>query len=422
MAKVRAVIGSQWGDEGKGKIVDRFAASADLVVRYQGGNNAGHTVVVEGEEYILHLVPSGILHPDTLSLVGPGLVVNLRALKEEIELLEKHGISVEERLRLARRAQVLFPFHQYLDSRNESERGEDKIGTTGKGIGPAYVDKVRRSGLRMCDLADRSRLGKHCDERVNQIETRYGAYEGPTGAELADEYYSYFRQLEELLVPAPELLKQAYSEGQEILFEGAQGSLLDIDFGTYPYVTSSNPTVGGVVSGSGFPGHRIDGVVGIVKAYTTRVGEGPFPAELTEEMGEHLREKGGEFGATTGRPRRCGWLDLPLLRYTAGLNGFTSIALTKLDILSGMEEIEVVVEYRENGEKLEAFPASSERLEAVQTVTKTLPGWSEDITDCRNYEDLPEAARDYVRFVESELDVPAKYISVGPGREELIHR
>lgn len=422
MAQVQAVIGSQWGDEGKGKIVDRFAGEADLVVRYQGGNNAGHTVVVEGEKYVLHLIPSGILHEGTLSVIGPGLVVNLRELIAEIDELEEVGLPVQERLRIARRAQVLFPFHQYLDSRSEAERGEDKIGTTGKGIGPAYVDKVRRSGLRLCDLDDQEDLVKHCSTRIQQIKDRFGDYEGQSAEQLAAEYFEYYERLEDLLVAVPELLDESYEAGRQILFEGAQGSLLDVDFGTYPYVTSSNPTVGGIVTGAAFPGHQLEEVVGIVKAYTTRVGEGPFPAELTGEQGEWLREKGGEFGATTGRPRRCGWLDLPLLNYTCTVNGFTSLALTKLDVLSGLEEIEVVVDYELDGTALDSFPASSHNLDEVQTVTKSLPGWSEDITDCRKYDELPRAARDYVEFAETELDVPADYISIGPGREELIVR
>lgn len=424
MKQTAAVIGSQWGDEGKGKIVDRFANQADHVVRYQGGNNAGHTVVVEGTKYVLHLVPSGILHEGSKSYIGPGLVVNLRELIDEIEKLEKAGIPVEERLRISRRAQVLFPFHRYLDSRKEEKRGEGKIGTTGKGIGPAYVDKVSRQGLRMCDLEDPDAVYDHCEGVVSGMDEGWDEFEGTGGEQIAEEYLDYYRQLEELLVDVPGRLDTAYRSGDTILFEGAQGSLLDIDFGTYPYVTSSNPTVGGVVTGSGFPGHKLRQVVGVVKAYTTRVGGGPFPTELEGDTGEWLRDKGGEFGATTGRPRRCGWLDLKMLNYTCRINGFTDLVLSKLDILSGLDRLKVAMDYREGAteRRLPDFPPQSERLSAVAPVYEELEGWEEDISDCKNYKELPVAARSYIDFIEDNLDVDVSYISVGPGREELIIR
>ncbi|MGM0380829.1 MAG: adenylosuccinate synthase [bacterium] len=424
MEQTAAVIGSQWGDEGKGKIVDRFANQADHVVRYQGGNNAGHTVVVDGEKYVLHLIPSGILHEGATSYIGPGLVVNLRELMDEIAKLEKVGVPVEDRLRISRRAHVLFPFHRYLDSRKEEKRGEGKIGTTGKGIGPAYVDKTSRQGLRMCDLADADAVYKHCEQVVSGLGEGWENFEGTGGEEIANEYLEYYRQLEELLVDVPGRLDTAGRSGETILFEGAQGSLLDIDFGTYPYVTSSNPTVGGVVTGSGFPGHKLQQVVGVTKAYTTRVGGGPFPTELNDETGEWLQDKGGEFGATTGRPRRCGWLDLKMLTYTCRINGFTDLVLSKLDILSGLEEIKVAVDYREasSERRLPDFPARSEQLGEVEPVYKNLEGWNKDISACRSFSELPGPARDYVEFIENNLRVDVSYVSVGPGRKELIIR
>jgi adenylosuccinate synthase len=423
MKQTAAIIGAQWGDEGKGKIVDRFARQADWVVRYQGGSNAGHTVVVEDEKYVLHLIPSGILHENTLSLVGPGVVVNLRDLFEEIEMLKKNDKSVLERLRVAGRAHVLFPFHRYIDARSEDRRGEDKIGTTGKGIGPAYLDKVRRRGLRICDLADHDKIYSHCEKIFSELDEGWAEFEKSSVEELASEYSDYYQQLKDIVVDAPAELDAAFRRGEKILFEGAQGSLLDIDFGTYPYVTSSNPTVGGVVTGSGFPGHRLETVLGIAKAYTTRVGEGPFPAELTGEMGQWLQDKGGEFGATTGRPRRCGWLDLKILRYTARVNGFTDLVLTKLDVLSGQEKIKVAVDYRgPSGQPINGFPARSEQLAEVEPVYEELEGWAEDITDCSNFSELPAAARDYVKYIEENLQVPVSYLSVGPGRRQFIER
>ena len=423
MQQTAAVIGSQWGDEGKGKIVDKFAERADHVVLFQGGNNAGHTVVVEGEKYVLHLIPSGILHEGITSYIGPGLVVNLRELVDEINGLERAGIPVEERLAISRRAHVLFPFHQYLDSSKEEERGEEKIGTTEKGIGPAYVDKASRRGMRFCDLGEQDAVYEHCEAKVSALPEGWEEYEGSSGEEIAEEYLEYYRQLEELLVNVPGRLNTAYRSKDRILFEGAQGSLLDIDFGTYPYVTSSNPTVGGVVTGSGFPGHQLQQVVGVVKAYTTRVGGGPFPTELTGETGKWLQEEGGEFGATTGRPRRCGWLDLKMLSYTSRINGFTDLVLSKLDILSGLERLRVAVDYEtEAGRRLPDFPARSQQLTEVQPVYEKLEGWDEDISECRSFAELPRPARDYVEFIEENLGVDVSYISVGPGREALITR
>ena len=422
MKQTSAVIGSQWGDEGKGKIVDRLSGQSDWVVRYQGGNNAGHTVVVDGDKYVLHLIPSGILHEGTTSLIGPGLVVNLRELMEEIEMLREGGVDPEGRFFIARRAHVLFPFHQYRDARSESERGGDKIGTTKKGIGPAYEDKVRRSGLRVCDLSDSEHVHQYCQKVIGSLGEQWDQFEQTSASELADEYLQYYHEIQDWMIDAPSTLETAYEKGEKILFEGAQGSLLDIDFGTYPYVTSSNPTVGGVVTGSGFPGHQLEQVIGLVKAYTTRVGKGPFPTELTGETGEWLQEEGGEFGATTGRPRRCGWLDLVMLEYTARINGFTDLVLSKLDVLSGLDPIKVAVEYQVDGQPVDHFPANTDVLNRITPRYEEFPGWEEDISDCRNFDELPNNARQYVRFVEETLEIPATYLSIGPGRDELIVR
>ncbi|MFB6345292.1 MAG: adenylosuccinate synthase, partial [bacterium] len=345
MNQVEAIIGAQWGDEGKGKLADRFAEDADWVVRYQGGNNAGHTVIVDGEKFVLHLIPSGILHQGATCLIGSGMVVNLRELMEEMETLREAGVNVRERLRLSCRAHVLFPYHQFLDSKSEEELGDEKIGTTQKGIGPAYEDKVRRQGLRLIDFESPETVIEHCQRKVDRLGSGWGDYSSSNGRELAEEYLEYYEDLKPLIVDGAAELESAYHSGQTILFEGAQGTLLDIDFGSYPFVTSSNSSVGGIVTGTGFPGHNINSVVGVTKAYLTRVGKGPFPAELNGETGEWLREQGGEYGATTGRPRRCGWLDLPLLKYACRVNGFTQLAITKLDVLSGLEEINVTVDH-----------------------------------------------------------------------------
>ncbi len=414
------VIGAQWGDEGKGKIVDERAAEADLVVRYQGGSNAGHTVVVDGTKYVLHLIPSGVLQSNTVCLIGPGMVVNLRELLEEIEELEKLGIDHRQRLKIARRAHVLFPFHQAADRAKEQRRGSARIGTTGKGIGPAYVDRVSRTGLRICDLDDRLRLEDHCLARLEAFGLESGARAQDSAKQIAAEYYDYYQQLKGLLVYSPEFLQTAEKQGKQILFEGAQGAMLDLDFGTYPFVTSSHPTVGGAGIGSGFPAAKIQTVTGIVKAYTTRVGEGPFPAELVGETGDLLRKQGGEYGATTGRARRCGWLDIPQLNFSVMLNGFTELVLTKLDVLSGHSEIGVVTGYLSGGEPLAAYPATVGELEAVDVELETVPGWDADISDCSQFDQLPRAAQDYVRFIEKKVGVPISCISVGPGRKQLI--
>jgi adenylosuccinate synthase len=422
MNQTSAIIGAQWGDEGKGKLADRFGQDADWVIRYQGGNNAGHTVIVDGEKYVLHLIPSGILHTDTTCLIGSGMVVNLRELMEEIDALEEAGIDVEERLRIACRAHVLFPYHQFLDSKSEEQRGDDKIGTTQKGIGPAYEDKVKREGFRFVDFDSHDTVKRHCRRKIDALSDGWEDYEASSPAELADEYMGYYERIKPLLVDGPSELESAYNAGESLLFEGAQGTLLDIDFGSYPFVTSSNSSVGGVVTGAGFPGHRLDTVIGVAKAYLTRVGKGPFPAELEGDMGEWLREQGGEYGATTGRPRRCGWLDLPLLNYSARINGFTNLALTKLDVLSGLDEIKVTVDHERSNDGPQDTVIHSSSLKSVEPQYETLPGWDQYIRDCRSWSDLPSAAKDYVTFVEDFVDVPVTYISVGPERDELILR
>lgn len=422
MQQTTAIIGAQWGDEGKGKLADRFARDSDWVIRYQGGNNAGHTVIVDGEKFVLHLIPSGILHSDTQCLIGSGMVVNLRELIEEIDTLEDAGVDVRNHLRISCRAHVLFPYHQYLDSKSEADRGEDKIGTTQKGIGPAYEDKISRDGLRLVDFSSPRTVIEHCRQKIDSFSDDWYEYESSTAEEIAEEYLTYYDEIKPLLVDGPAEVESAYNAGETLLFEGAQGTLLDVDFGTYPYVTSSNSSVGGVGTGGGFPGHYLDSVIGVTKAYLTRVGKGPFPAELDGETGEWLREQGGEYGATTGRPRRCGWLDLPLLNYSTRVNGFTHLALTKLDVLSGLDEIKVTVDHEGNDAGHEDVAIHSSTLSETEPVYETLPGWDDRIRDCREWSELPENARDYVSFIEDYTDVPVSYISIGPQREELIIR
>lgn len=422
MKQASALIGAQWGDEGKGKLVDHFARDSDWVIRYQGGNNAGHTVVVDGEKFVLHLIPSGILHSNTTCLIGSGMVVNLRELVNEIETLEDAGVDVRDRLRVTSRAHVLFPFHQYRDSRSEAERGERKIGTTRKGIGPAYEDKVKREGLRFVDFETPEDVRSHCHRKIKVLSEGWTEFEASSADELADEYLDYYENIKPLLVDGLSELERAYYSGESLLFEGAQGTLLDIDFGSYPYVTSSNSSVGGIATGGGFPGHRLDSVIGVAKAYLTRVGKGPFPGELEDEKGDWLRERGEEYGATTGRPRRCGWLDLPLLDYASRVNGFTGLILTNLDVLSGLDEIRVTVNHRPDEEGLQDVAVHSSKLNEVEPVYKTLSGWDDDLRNCRKWTNLPPAARDYVTFIEDYIDVPVNYISVGPEREDLIVR
>lgn len=417
-----AVIGLQWGDEGKGKVIDSLACEADVVARYAGGNNAGHTVIVGDEKYVLHLIPGGILHEGKLNLIGRGVVVNPAALLEEIDGLVARGIPVHERLRIDGRAHVILPYHQQLDGLAEVWRGEGRIGTTGRGIGPAYADKVARTGIRVADFLQpeylRQRIHAALAEKNAMIERVYGQ-QPEYGEELADRVLECAVRLKDLIVDGGALLREAAKAGKRILFEGAQGAMLDLDAGTYPYVTSSWTGVAGIAGGTGFPARDLTRAYAVTKAYTTRVGEGPFPSELHGEMAERLRAAGNEYGATTGRPRRCGWFDAVVARYASDFNGIDGVFLTNLDVLSGFEEIPVTVAYRDGEQLIHDFPAEEAVLERLQPVQEVLPGWTEDITGVRSFSELPETCQAYVRFLEQQMGAPVEQISVGPGRDQI---
>ena len=409
------IVGMQWGDEGKGKIVDLLCPAFDGVVRYQGGNNAGHTVKFEDRHYALHLVPSGILHEGMTCVLGNGMVIHAGALFEELDGLIEMGVEPEGRLFISDRAQVLLPVHMQRDETLEAARGDDKIGTTARGIGPAYQTKVSREGVRFCDL-----WSEDLDRRIGAL-TR--ALERPEDAQAMAELCREWRdRLEPLVTDTTYLLHDWLDEGRSILFEGAQGALLDIDHGTYPFVTSSSSTSGGACTGSGVPPAMIDGVIGVLKAYTSRVGEGPFPTELLGELGDFIRGRGTEFGTTTGRPRRCGWLDLVAAGYARRVNGISSIALTKMDVLDTLEEIPVCVAYQIDGKETRQFPADLAALARAEPVYETLPGWQSDTVGATTFDDLPSAAQQYVRYIEHALRAPVSIVSTGPRREETCIR
>jgi adenylosuccinate synthase len=417
------IIGTQWGDEGKGKIVDLLAEHADLVVRFQGGNNAGHTMVVGGEQTISHLVPSGILQGKVCA-IGNGLVVDPAVLLKEMDYLAQRGVDCgPEKLVVSERAQVIMPYHQQIDLGREKLKGKDKIGTTGRGIGPSYEDKATRCGIRMADLIDpevfQEKLSAILPEKNFYLEKFLG--EAPVDQKAIIESYSGFaRRLAPHITNVSVKLSEAIKAGQQVLFEGAQGTHLDIDHGTYPFVTSSNTVSGNACCGAGVGPKAISDVVGIVKAYTTRVGAGPFTTELFDDIGDYIQEKGAEFGATTGRRRRCGWLDTVVLNNSVRLNGLTGLAITKLDVLGGLEEIKICSAYLYKGERMEAFPANLKVLESCEPIYETLPGWKEDISHLRRYDDLPTNVRGYLKRIEELTGVPVQIVSVGPGREQTI--
>ena len=416
------IVGAQWGDEGKGKVVDYLAGKADTVVRFQGGNNAGHTVVVGGKKVIFHLVPSGMLYPGKLVVIGNGVVVDLEVLNEELENFKQMGIDYKDRFFISSSAHIIFPYHKEIDALREQMRGDKKIGTTKRGIGPAYEDKVARMGIRIGDLLYpeilKGKLETYLDHQNRYIVDILGG-EPFKFEDVYEEIMKLGGNIKKHIINTTHLLHRL--KGKKILFEGAQGSLLDVDHGTYPFVTSSNTTIGGVFTGSGVNPSFISEIIGISKAYTTRVGGGPFPTELNDETGQRLRDRGGEYGATTGRPRRTGWLDIVALNYAAKINGLTGIAITKLDVLSGEEEIKIAVEYECEGEITGEFPPFSYLLEKCVPVYKTLPGWKEDISDCRNFSDLPETAQNYIHRIEELTGVPVVMVSVGQEREQIIH-
>jgi len=422
MGKNRVVIGCQWGDEGKGKIVDLLAADADIIARFQGGANAGHTIVVDDTKYILHLIPSGIIHPGKTCVIGNGVVLDPFGFKEELDFVTGKGIDYTGRVFVSPAANLVLPYHKLIDATEEKSRGTSNIGTTLRGIGPAYVDKVARLGIRVADLFAPERLKKRLHHN-RVMKQKYFSGSTDERADL-DRTYNELLALTDLFRPLMAdvslMLHEAKREGKVILYEGAQGSMLDVDLGTYPFATSSNTTTGGALTGLGIGPKMIDEVVGIVKAYTTRVGTGPFPTELIDETGEQLRREGDEFGATTGRPRRCGWLDLVALRHTVRVNGVDSIAVTKLDVLDTLPEIKVCTAYELNGERLDQVPLDMAELSHVKPIYQTLPGWQTDCTGIDRFDALPENTRDYLNFVADDLGVKILVVSTGAKRKETI--
>jgi adenylosuccinate synthase len=413
------VLGAQWGDEGKGKIVDLLTPHFSVVARYQGGHNAGHTVYVAGKKFVLHLIPSGILHEDVTCIIGNGVVVDPQALFKEIEELATLGVEVGDRLLISEKAHLILPYHRELDILSEARRGERKIGTTTRGIGPAYEDKIGRRGIRVCDLVDTKALA---DEVRANVDARNRIIKETTleWKQVYDELLSYGDRMRRWTADASLYLATAIRDGKRVLFEGAQATMLDIDHGTYPYVTSSNASIGGVCTGLGVPPRVIDGVLGVAKAYTTRVGEGPLPTELFGEMAERLRESGQEYGASTGRPRRCGWYDAVVVRYSARINGLDGLALTKLDVLDGLDEINICTGYRIAERTVTEFPADLASVGPVEAIYETVPGWKEPTRGARSWDDLPRAARKYVDRLQEVSGVPVAIVSTGSDREETI--
>jgi adenylosuccinate synthase len=416
------VVGAQWGDEGKGKIVDVLAAEADIVARYQGGANAGHTVDVAGDEFILHQIPSGILHPEKRCLLGNGVVLDLEQFFGELDGLQERGIDAEPRLGISGRAHLLLEYHKQLDLASERRRGSEKIGTTGKGIGPAYEDKVARRGIRAGDLRDAERAESMLRASADRANERLEAADGAVVDvdRLVADVLGVRDRLLPLITDTGREIEEALRRGKRVLMEGAQGALLDIDHGTFPYVTSSNTTAAGAATGTGIGPTFLDSILGVVKAYTTRVGSGPLPTELPQQLGERLRELGGEYGATTGRPRRCGWFDAVVVRYAARVNGLTGLALTKLDVLDSFEEIRICTGYRVDGESVDDFPDDLARLERAEPVLETVPGWQADTSVVRSVDDLPAAARAFLDRVQELVGVPIEFVSVGTQRQQII--
>jgi len=419
-----AVVGMQWGDEGKGMAVDVFCGRADAVVRFQGGNNAGHTVVVGDDKTILHLLPSGILHPGKVCIIGPGVVIDLSVLAGELDGLAQKGREVEPgELYISDRSHIILPLHKELDILREKAKGKGKIGTTGRGIGPSYEDKASRAGVRVCDLYDREALDARLDGVYREKQVLFDSYGGslkPMG-ELKSELTEFAKRFEPFVADTSSLLLELIGSGKRVMFEGAQGTMLDIDHGTYPFVTSSNTLAGAVFAGSGVGPGMLDSVVGVAKAYTTRVGSGPFPVELADETGDYLRERGAEYGSTTGRPRRCGWLDGVVLRYSKRLNGIKSLIVTKLDVLDGLDVVKLCTAYDCDGERLDTVPASLTKYSSCKPIYEKLPGWpNETVRTARSYSELPKNAKRYLDKICEMLDAELALVSVGPKREETI--
>jgi adenylosuccinate synthase len=421
---VKLIVGAQWGDEGKGKVVDLLSADANIVARYQGGANAGHTIVFEGKQYILHLIPSGILNPGVKCIIGNGVVIDPIALINEIKMLEDHGIDVKGRLFISHKAHLIMPYHKMLDQAREKQ-STNAIGTTGRGIGPSYIDKARRTGIRIVDLLDRNSFEEKVKENLeesNQILSKIYGYSELDIQEITESYLEFDHQIDPYITDTTLLLNEAIKNGENVIVEGAQGALLDLDHGTYPFVTSSNPTSGGACTGLGIPPTSINTIIGIVKAYSTRVGNGPFPSEQLNDIGEFLRKEGAEFGATTGRPRRCGWLDLVALKYSVMINGISEIALTKLDVLNKFEEIQVCVGYSINGKNLKSFPADLPSFDKITLEYKTFKGWNCDLSGISDFNLLPDNVKVYIAFIEEFTGAKVTIISTSPDRKDTIIR
>jgi adenylosuccinate synthase len=419
------VIGAQWGDEGKAKMVDVLTEQVDIVARYQGGSNAGHTVVADGRKFVFHQIPSGILHNGKKCVIGNGVVLDPVGLLEEMKSLIQAGVQVRKRLIISDRAHLLMPYHRLLDGASETRKGSGKIGTTNRGIGPAYMDKMARVGLKVVDLLEpgyfRSKVREVVKEKNFWLKKYYGQAEVDAD-KTADSYLKIAPQIKPLVADTTAYLESRLKAGENILAEGAQGTLLDVDFGTYPYVTSSSASVGGVCTGLGIGPQWLDQIYGVAKAYTTRVGEGPFPSEMKADFGEKIRKRGGEYGATTGRPRRCGWLDLVALKYACRVNGFTGILLTKMDVLSYLPSIKLCVGYKVKGQILQEFPASLRRLADSRPVYKEMKGWKGDLSHASQLKDLPLEARKYLDEIEKAIQTPIQWVSVGPDRAQIFQK
>jgi adenylosuccinate synthase len=419
------VLGAQWGDEGKGKVVDLFSDRFDIVARYQGGHNAGHTVYIKDQKYILKLIPSGILRPGIQAVIGNGVVIDPAALLEEIEALERAGIAVRGNLFVSNRAHIIFPFHRLVEKMSEARENRIPIGTTSRGIGPCYEDKIGRRGIRMADLLDREGFGLLYDtlaEDKRTLAETFRIEDTIDYPKIREQYEQFADRIRPMVCDTAKLLNEAMAAGKRVLFEGAQGTMLDIDHGTYPFVTSSSAAAGGACTGTGVAPTRIDGIVGVTKAYITRVGSGPFPSESLDEAGEQIRKRGNEYGSVTGRPRRCGWFDAPLLRYTGTVNGFDSLIMTKLDVLDELEEIPVCVAYRVDGKETSDMPSTFRGMQAIQPVYRTLPGWHSSTRGFDRFEALPDKARCYLEFLEQQTGIEIGCISTGPERNETIIR
>jgi len=415
------IVGSQWGDEGKGKIVDLLARNVDIVARYQGGANAGHTIKFNDQQFVLHLIPSGIFHPNVTCVIGNGVVIDPVALVNEIEAIKNLGIDISGRLLISHNAHLIMPYHKILDSVSEAHQGNSKIGTTGRGIGPAYYDKAARTGIKIVDLLDRDilsqKLRKNLEAKNELLKKIYNVEELNID-NIIQEYVEFDKKIDEFITNTVYYLNNALKEGKKLILEGAQGALLDIDHGTYPYVTSSNPISGGACTGLGIPPTAITSVLGVVKAYTTRVGYGPYPTEQDNEIGETLRKIGSEYGATTGRPRRCGWLDIMALQYSIMINGIKFLAITKLDVLDALDEIKICTGYKIGSKILKTFPNDLKTLEQVEPIYETFPGWKSSISDIRSFDKLPENCQKYLKAIEDLTETPIKIVSVGPEREQ----